>query len=61
MRSGRCAARHRDSFADAMWATVSALGERDTTCASVGGILGAMTEIPPSWREAREKLPEWAL
>jgi ADP-ribosylglycohydrolase len=53
-----CAARHLDSFEDALWTTVSGLGDRDTTCAIVGGILGARprTVIPGVWRAAREPL-----
>ena len=54
-----CAARHLDSFAEAMWSTVSGLGDRDTTCAIVGGIvaLSAGAEsIPLEWRSARESL-----
>ena len=47
----------RDGFAEAMWQTVSGLGDRDTTCAIVGGIL-AMTEsdIPAEWLSWREPL-----
>ena len=54
------ASRHSRDFAEALWETVSALGDRDTTCAIVGGILAVVcgTEgIPPAWLEAREKLP----
>ena len=56
-----CASRHLDDFEAAMWSTVSGLGDRDTTCAIVGGVV-ALTEagwrsIPTSWREAREPLP----
>lgn len=57
-----CAARHLDNFEEAMWATVSALGDRDTTCAIVGGIVACATGsegIPADWRAARESLPEW--
>ena len=57
-----CAARHLDNFAEAMWATVSALGDRDTTCAIVGGIVACATGgegIPADWRAARESLPDW--
>jgi len=41
-----------------MWATVSALGDRDTTCAIVGGVLaaGPGTKVPPSWLTVREPL-----
>jgi len=53
-----CAARHLDDFEAAMWSTVSGLGDRDTTCAIVGGIvsLSATTEVPPDWIAAREPL-----
>lgn len=53
-----CAARHLDSYEDALWTTVSALGDRDTTCAIVGGIvaLSAAPTIPDAWRAAREPL-----
>lgn len=42
-----------------MWLTVGGLGERDTTCAIVGGIvaLGCREEtLPREWRDAREAL-----
>lgn len=46
-----------DGYEDAMWATVSALGDRDTTCAIVGGILAAGgASIPSAWLAAREPL-----
>jgi ADP-ribosylglycohydrolase len=53
------AARNLGSFEDAMWETVSALGDRDTTCAIVGGIIAADThvELPPSWIGSREPIP----
>jgi ADP-ribosylglycohydrolase len=54
-----CAARHLDSFEEAMWTTVRALGDRDTTCAIVGGIVVMSTgidAIPAQWRAAREPL-----
>lgn len=57
-----CAARHFDNFEDAMWATVSGLGDRDTTCAIVGGILalrGGAQGIPTEWRKSRESLRDW--
>jgi len=55
-----CAARHLDDFTEAMWTTVSGLGDRDTTCAIVGGIVAcAVGEegIPKAWQSAREPLP----
>ncbi len=52
-------AHHTSTFEDAMWLTVSALGDRDTTCAIVGGVavcaLG-IEAIPSAWRAAREPL-----
>jgi ADP-ribosylglycohydrolase len=47
-------------FVEAMWQTVSALGDRDTTCAIVGGIVSLQVGhkgIPDEWRTAREALP----
>ncbi|MBL8949647.1 MAG: ADP-ribosylglycohydrolase family protein [Myxococcaceae bacterium] len=51
-----CAARHIDSYEDALWATVSALGDRDTTCAIVGGIVALRSPPPDSWVRRREPL-----
>jgi ADP-ribosylglycohydrolase len=51
-----CAARFIDSYEEALWATVSALGDRDTTCAIVGGIVALRPPIPPGWLAARESL-----
>jgi ADP-ribosylglycohydrolase len=54
-----CAARHAGSYTDALWATVAGLGDRDTTCAIVGGIvaLSAGREgIPMEWLNAREQI-----
>jgi ADP-ribosylglycohydrolase len=47
-------------FEQALWHTVSALGDRDTTCAIVGGILALTCEndaIPRRWLRSREALP----
>jgi ADP-ribosylglycohydrolase len=55
-----CAARHLDDYAEALWATVSGLGDRDTTCAIVGGVVALATgreAIPADWLDARE--PVW--
>jgi len=52
-----CVARHLDSYEEALWTTVSGLGDRDTTCAIVGGIVVLATgaaAIPPDWFAARE-------
>lgn len=54
-----CAARHLDNFEEAFWCTVAALGDRDTTCAMVGGIVALADmgrTIPPEWDAAREPL-----
>jgi ADP-ribosylglycohydrolase len=53
-----CAAQHIGDFEAAMWTTVSGLGDRDTTCAIVGGIVAAGdAQVPPHWSSAREPLP----
>ncbi|MGE3851296.1 MAG: ADP-ribosylglycohydrolase family protein [Planctomycetota bacterium] len=58
------AATREADFATAMFDTVSALGDRDTTCAIVGGVLAARHGrecIPPAWLEHREPLPDWTV
>lgn len=57
-----CAARHLDDLTEALWATASAGGDVDTTCAVVGGIVAGRTGlvgVPGEWWKARESLPEW--
>lgn len=60
-----CAGQTLNNFEQAMWLTVSGLGDRDTTCAIVGGIVAAHVGtdgIPADWLVAREPLPgldEW--
>lgn len=57
-----CAARHLNSYQEALWTTVSGLGDRDTTCAIVGGIVvmyAGVESIPAEWLEHREQLPTW--
>lgn len=57
-----CAGECLHSYEEALWLTVSGLGDRDTTCAMVGGIVAGYTgaeAIPAAWREAREPLPRW--
>jgi ADP-ribosylglycohydrolase len=54
------AARRSDDFEEALWDTVSALGDRDTTSAIVGGLVAlkaGRAAIPNAWLAAREKLP----
>ncbi len=56
-----CAARHLDDFEEAMWTTVSGLGDRDTTCAIVASIVAVRPGIvlPATWVSAREPLAAW--
>lgn len=54
------AARRLDDYAEALWETASGLGDMDTTCAMVGGIVVMYTglgSIPAAWRRNREPLP----
>ncbi len=54
------AACHLGSYEEALWATVSGLGDRDTTCAIVGGIVvmySGFESIPAAWLHAREPIP----
>lgn len=52
------AARNLGDFTKAIWDTVRARGDIDTTCAMVGGILAAGGTMPPAaWVKAREPLP----
>jgi ADP-ribosylglycohydrolase len=54
-----CAAHHLDSYEDALWTTAAASGDRDTTCAIVGGIVALSAgEVPKTWIERREGLPQ---
>jgi hypothetical protein len=54
-----CAAHHLDDYETAMWVTVSGLGDRDTTCAIVGGIVALSSgNVPADWVAQREPLPE---
>jgi ADP-ribosylglycohydrolase len=58
------AAHHLDNYQDALWTTVSGLGDRDTTCAIVGGIVAmsaGVESIPQSWIQSREPIPAWFL
>ncbi|GAA1593807.1 ADP-ribosylglycohydrolase family protein [Actinoplanes couchii] len=54
-----CAAAHLDDLPEALWATASAGGDTDTTCAIVGGIVAARTgldAVPAAWLEACEPI-----
>ena len=52
-------AEHPRDFEAALWTTVAARGDRDTTCAIVGGVVAladAGASIPESWLARREPL-----
>ena len=51
-----CAGRHLGDYVSALWSTVSALGDRDTTCAIVGSIIALCAPIPSAWLLSREPL-----
>ena len=56
-----CAGESLTNFADALWLTATGLGDVDTTCAMVGGIVASYTgveNIPTDWYAAREPLPD---
>lgn len=57
-----CAGEQLDNFEEALWLTARGLGDVDTTCAMVGGIVATYTgaeAIPEEWAQKRETLPEW--
>jgi ADP-ribosylglycohydrolase len=52
-----CAAHNLGNFQNALWKAVSILGDRDTICAIVGGIVMVSSdenEIPAEWIEKVE-------
>ena len=52
------AAHFGHEFEEALWQTVAALGDCDTTGAIVGGIVALRTQqLPVAWLKAREPLP----
>lgn len=52
-----CAARHLDDFEAALWAAAAGLGDVDTTCAIVGGIVAlSAPALPAEWLSRREPL-----
>jgi len=58
------AACHLNDYEEALWATVSGLGDRDTTCAMVGGVVVMYTgvrSIPKRWLDCREPIPRHML
>ena len=44
-----CAAHHLNNYETAIWVTVTGLGDRDTTCAIVGGYRGVVLWLRASW------------
>jgi ADP-ribosylglycohydrolase len=51
-----------DNYEEALWQTLSGMGDRDTTCAIVGGIVASYTggeAIPEGWRNCCDPLPRW--
>ena len=57
-----CAGECLDSYEEALWLTVSGLGDRDTTCAIVGGVVASnpvASGVPAEWSRRREPLPDW--
>jgi ADP-ribosylglycohydrolase len=57
-----CVAKHLNNYSEAIWETVRVLGDRDTNCAIVGGIVAlsaGIESIPAPWLQAREPLPQW--
>jgi ADP-ribosylglycohydrolase len=57
-----CAGTFLDSYEEAIWQTIAVLGDIDTNCAIVGGIVAlysGVESIPPAWLAARESLPAW--
>jgi ADP-ribosylglycohydrolase len=59
-----CAGEALYDYEEALWLTASGGGDRDTTCAMVGGIVACYTgieNIPSVWRVRREVLPDWSV
>ncbi len=55
-----CAAGELHNYPAALWFTAMGLGDVDTTCAIVGGIVALSARergVPPDWLAAREPLP----
>lgn len=56
-----CTAHNLKNFHDGLWKAVSALGDRDTICAMVGGMLimsSEETTIPPEWIKSVESVDD---
>ncbi len=57
-----CAGSFLTDYEAALWHTASGLGDIDTNCAIVGGIVASrvgLDGIPAEWRQHREPLPTW--
>jgi ADP-ribosylglycohydrolase len=57
-----CAGSYLTDYEAALWHTAGGLGDIDTTCAMVGGIVAlavGLESIPEEWRQNREALPNW--
>lgn len=57
-----CAGQYLGNYEKAIRQTLRGLGDVDTTCAMVGGIValyGGTENIPSEWLSAREPLPHW--
>jgi ADP-ribosylglycohydrolase len=58
-----CASHSLDDYVAALWRTADGLGDLDTNCAIVGGIVAARVGqpgLPADWLARREPLPAWA-
>ncbi|NOK59651.1 MAG: ADP-ribosylglycohydrolase [Chloroflexi bacterium AL-W] len=56
-----CAGESLTNYAEALWLTATGLGDVDTTCAMVGGIVASYTGVEGilnNWHAAREPLPD---
>jgi ADP-ribosylglycohydrolase len=53
-----CASALMEDFENAMWETVKPGGDRDTTCAMVGGIVAMRADLPDRWLDHVEPL-DW--
>jgi ADP-ribosylglycohydrolase len=56
------AGKHLNNYEEALYDTVAALGDMDTNCAIVGGIVAAnvgIQGIPTEWQRATEEWPAW--
>jgi len=54
------AAHHLENYEQALWTTIQGMGDCDTTCAIVGGIVAlSAEELPKDWMKRREPLLEF--